>query len=331
MPPAGVCAADIIATVEGTVLAKTTSELIYLSTSDGEMQIKLDKETDTSECKILLPNTKIRVALTYGSDAYLHAAKLYSGPKEIDVTIDKSATATVTGTLSDKTKDSTLYVNTPQGEMQIKLDSTTDMSGCNILVINQTYTIVCARGSDAVMHALSISGGVLAAPSGSWLTPAPADANSVVTPTMAITGKIKSNSKESLLILSTNDGEMQFIIDSNTDTRQGMVLTPDNQVAVAYYRGSDAALHATMVVGVKTGISTVSINQSATATVTGTVGKKSNEELLYLNTPQGEMQLKLDAVKSVSGCKALTEGRKLTVTCASGSDHYMHALEITAG
>lgn len=330
MRPLTVQAAEIIATVEGTVKDKTTSELIYLDTAQGEMQIKLDKDTDTSECKILLPNTKIRVALSYGSDAYLHAVKLYRGAADINVNVDKSATATVTGTLSEKTKDNLLYLNTPQGEMQIKLDSSTDMSGCKVLVAKQTYTIVCARGSDAVMHAVSISGGALAAPSGSWLTPAPADPNNAVAPTMTIAGKIRKDTKESLLLLSTNDGNMQFLIDSNTDTRQGMVLTPDNQVAVAYYRSSDGALHATMIVGVKASISTVTVNQSSAVTVTGTVGKKSNEELLYLDTPQGEMQLKLDAVKKVSGCKALTEGRKLDVSCAGGSDAFMHALEISA-
>ena len=40
------------------------------------------------------------------------------------------------------------------------------------------------------------------------------------------------------------------------------------------------------------------------------------------------MELKLDAVKSVTGCKVIVSGKKLTVTCARGSDAYMHALDI---
>ena len=33
------------------------------------------------------------------------------------------------------------------------------------------------------------------------------------------------------------------------------------------------------------------------------VGDESSESVLYLDTPQGEMQLKLDAVNSISNCK----------------------------
>jgi hypothetical protein len=40
------------------------------------------------------------------------------------------------------------------------------------------------------------------------------------------------------------------------------------------------------------------------------------------------MELKLDAVNSISNCKAFVNGKKLTVTCARGSDAYMHALDI---
>lgn len=326
-------AAQVIATVEGTVGSKTTADLLYLSTAQGEMQIKLDTDTDTSDCRVLLPSTKIRVSVSGGNDGYLHAVKLYSSEQVADVTIDKSATAVVTGTVdAKKTKGDLLYLKTAQGNMEVKLDPSTDMSGCKVLVAGQTYTITCARGSDAYMHALSISGGSIASSSGaSWLTPAPADPSNATAPTMSVAGKVKKSTTEDKLYLSTNEGEMQFIIESNTDTRQGMVLTPDNQVAVAFYNGSDGYLHATMIVGVKTSISTATVNTSNTVTVSGTVGKKSNEEILYLETPQGEMQLKLDAVKSASGFKVLLNGKKLKVTVAGGSDAYMHAIEITAG
>ncbi len=324
-------AADIIATVEGTVLAKTTSELMFLSTSDGEMQVKLDKNTDTSECKVLLPEKKIRVALTHGSDGYLHAAKLMNSAQAADVKVDSSSTATVTGTLSSQTKGDLLYVKTPQGDMQIKLDSTTDMSGCTVLVAGQVYTIVCARGTDAYMHAVRITGGALAAAAASWVTPAPTDPDNAPKPTMTIAGKVKKGTTDGILELSTNEGDLKFFIDYSTDTRQGMMLLPDLQVAVAYYKASDSNYHATCIVGVKSNVTTATIQNSGTVSVTGTVGKKSNEELLYLDTPQGEMQIKLDAVNKVSGCKVLLEGKKITVTCAGGSDAYLHAIEITAG
>lgn len=65
-------AEEVIATVQGKVLSGTTDELLKLSTSDGLMEIKLDSGTDTSNCKILLPDTKIKVSVSHGSDAYMH-------------------------------------------------------------------------------------------------------------------------------------------------------------------------------------------------------------------------------------------------------------------
>lgn len=323
-------AAQVIATVEGTVREKTTASLLYLSTAQGNMEIKLDADTDTSDCRVLLTGKKIFVDVTGGTDGYLHAAKLYSTGQTSNVSIDSSATAVVTGTLDSKTTESVLYVKTAQGDMEIKFDSSTDLSGCGVLVAGQTYTITCARGSDAYMHALKISGGAVGSTAtASWLTPAPANPGSAVAPTMSVAGYVKKSTTGDKLYLSTNEGEMQFIIESNTDTRQGMVLTPDNQVAVAFYHGSDGYLHATMIVGVKTSISTATIDKNNTVVVTGTVGSKSNEEILYLDTAQGEMQLKMDAVESASGFKVLLSGTKLNVKVGGGSDAYMHALEIT--
>ena len=40
------------------------------------------------------------------------------------------------------------------------------------------------------------------------------------------------------------------------------------------------------------------------------------------------MELKLDLIRNVSNCKVLVSGKKLTVTCARGSDAYMHAVDI---
>ena len=82
------------------------------------------------------------------------------------------------------------------------------------------------------------------------------------------------------------------------------------------------------IVGVKDNTGTVEIDKSSPATVTGTVASGSTQNVLYLSTSGGTMELKLDAVNSISNCKAFVNGKKLTVTCARGSDAYMHALDI---
>ncbi len=324
-------ASEVIATVEGTVMSGTTSELLKLSTKEGNMEIKLDSNTDTSACKVLLPDKKIFVSVCHSNDGYLHAVKITNATPTKTVTLD-SSTTNVTGKITGKSKDDILYFNTAQGEMEIKLDSSTDMSGCTVLVENKTYTIACTRGSDAYMHAVRITDGTTSGTSGasgasSSLTPAPASA--VTASTSTVSGKVSDKTKENLLYLDTSEGEMQIVIDSNTDSRSGMVLTPDRKLTVTVYHGSDAYMHAATIIGSKDGANASDVDTSSTSTVTGTVGSKSTENILYLDTPQGQMELKLDAVRNVSGLKVLISGRKLSVTCARGSDAYMHALDIT--
>lgn len=347
-------AVEILATVNGTVLSGTNNELLKLSTREGYMEIKLDSETDITACKILLPDKRVSVAVTYGSDGYLHAAKITSEAQEASVTLDSSATATVTGEIGDKTTGNVLYVSTQQGEMEIKLDATTDVSGCSLLVVGKSYNITCMRGSDAYMHAARIYDIGTAAPTTPIGTPAgnvpvnsqtvngtaavtpttqvsgitPAPAATVDVSTVTVSGTAAEKTKEGLLYLSTNEGEMQLVIDNNTDTRNGVVLTPGNKLTVSCYRGSDAYMHAASIVGIKDSTGAVEIDRSSPASVTGTVADGSTQNVLFLSTSGGTMELKLDAVNSISNCKAFVRGKKLTVTCARGSDAYMHALDI---
>lgn len=334
-PVAGirVQAAEVIATVSGTVRSGTTAELLLLSTKEGNMEIKIDSGTDTSACKVLLPGESISVSVAHGSDEYLHAVKITAGEKKPDTTVDSSNTSTVTGTITKKDQGDVLFVKTPQGNMEIKLDASTNMNGCSVIVAEKTYTIVCARGSDAYMHAVSISDGISAGASGSGtvdlsLTPAPAAA--VTVQTTAVTGTVADKTREDRLFLSTQGGEMEIVIDANTDSRYGMVVMPGRKLNVAVYNGGDGYMHAASIVGAKEAVFPVNVDTSSTSTVTGTVGKKSTENVLYLSTPQGEMELKLDKVSSVNGCKIFVNEKKLSVTCARGDDAYMHAVNITA-
>lgn len=314
-------AAEIIATVHGTILSGTTSDLLLLSTKQGKMEIKLDSSTDTSDCKILLPDREISVAVTSGNDGYLHAAAITGEAQNSSVTLD-SSTTTVTGTIGDKSDNDILYLNTPQGDMELKLDPSTNMSGCSVLVMGKTYQIVCARGSDAYMHAVSITDS----------SSAPSSSSSSVqtgnTAYLSVAGKVDDRTREDLLYLSTNEGVMQFRIDYNADTGKGMVLTPDSKLTVYFYNGSDGYLHAVTIVGDKSS-SKANVDTSSIVTVSGTVRSKSNQNMLYLETAQGDMELKLDAVNSMNNCKVLVSGKRISVDCAYGSDAYLHAINIT--
>ena len=328
-------AAEVMATVSGTVKSGTTSDLLLLSTNDGLMEIKIDSSTDTSECKMLLPNSKISVSVTHGNDEYLHAVKISGATQVAGVSLDFSASATVTGTIQEKSKSDLLYFATSAGVMEIKLDTTTDMSGCKILVTDKTYSITCVRGSDAYMHAVSITDSAAGAPvytqgsSGSFSSYTPAPVTEITSDVTWVTGTVSDKTKEDLIYLSTSGGKMQIKIDSNTDSRSGMVVTPGTKLTISVYHGSDAYMHAAKIIATKDNYGAPQIDSSTTATVTGTVGKNSNENVLYLVTTGGEMELKLDALSSVTSCKILVSGKKISVTCARGSDAYMNATAIS--
>lgn len=325
-------AVEVMATVSGTVNAGTTADLLLLQTSDGEMHIKIDSSTDTSECKMLLPNSKISVSVARGNDEYLHAVKISGATQVAGVSLDFSTSATVTGTIQEKSKSDLLYFKTSAGVMEIKLDTTTDMSGCKILVTDKNYSITCVRGSDAYMHAVSISDSAVGASSSgsgnynSSYTPAPA--TEITSDTTWVTGTVDGRTNEDILYFSTSSGVMEVKIDSNTDSRNGMVLTPGTKLTISVYHGSDAYMHAAKIIAVKDNYSSAQIDYSSTATVTGIVKSKSSENLLYLEMNGDVMELKLDVLSSVTGCKVLVAGKKISVTCARGSDAYMHATAI---
>lgn len=321
-------AANIIATVQGTVSNKTTSDILFLSTGGGMMEIKIDSETDVSGIRLLLPNTSVYVSVTYGNDGYLHAAKIFTEAPKAAFTLDTAHPVTVSGTIAANSKEDILYFNTGGGVMEIKMDDTTKINAGKVLVLNQTYNITCVRGSDAYMHAVSIDSPTsgAAASGAAGLSPVPSAA--ITAQTTLFTGTVGSNTTENLLYFNTSGGEMQIVIDANTDSRFGMVLTPGRQLTLTAYRGSDAYMHAAIIVGAKTASQAVQIDSASPMTVTGTVSSKSTEDLLYLDTTQGEMQLKLDAVYNVSNCKVLISGKRITVTCGRGADAYLHALTI---
>ncbi len=329
-------AQEVIATVEGTVLSETTKELLHLSTKEGKMEIKLDSNTDTTECKMLLTGEKIRVSVSHGSDGYLHAVKITSNSKTPGITIDTSTSVAVTGVINEKSNSEILFFDTECGTMELKLDATTDINNCSILVAGKTYEIVCARGSDAYMHILSIkdSNAIVKTSSGttiniSLLTPSPATALDSNIVTTTVTGTVDSQTKENLLYLATDGGIMMVVIDSKTDSTKGMVLTPGTKLTVSVYRGADAYMHAAVITGANKDSLTATLDQATKATVTGTVSEKSTEEMLYLDLEHGEMKLKTDALKEIKGLKVLVADKEISVTCERGSDAYMHVTSIT--
>ena len=121
------------------------------------MKIKIDANTNLSVCKTLIPNDTVAVACYRGSDAYFHASVITGTVQPGSASVDGSSAVTVTGKVASGTKGNLLYLVTDGGTMQIKLDTGTSMNGVRVLTQDRSVKVSVARGSDAYMHAVSIS------------------------------------------------------------------------------------------------------------------------------------------------------------------------------
>ena len=119
----------------------------------------IDGDSDVSNGRVLMPGRRLTVSFYRGSDAYLHAARIV-GEKESSsgVSVDTASSTAVVGTVDGKSTEDTLYLNTDGGTMELKLDSSTSFSNCRVLVRGKEVVVLCARGSDAYMHAVNVIG-----------------------------------------------------------------------------------------------------------------------------------------------------------------------------
>lgn len=309
-------------TYSGTVSEATTSEILYLSTSGGTVQIKIDGSTEFSNAKFLLPGNSITANCYIGTDEYWHASKLTGNSSAGKVAVDTANKATVKGRVAKGTSEELLYLVVDNGTMQIKLDSDTDLSGCRFLIVGKTVSVTCARGSDAYMHAMSISDTGSSASSGGSSV-GTASGNSV-------TGTVEKGTTSSVLYLETSGGTMQFVLDLATDASECRTLIPGHSVTVTFYRGSDAWNHSSKMVNNTAKASAETSLSGDKITVTGRVTSETKENTLFLETDGGTMQIRLDASTNFSRCPVLLQDKKIQVVCQHGSDEYLHAVQIIA-
>ena len=121
------------------------------------MLIKYDSNTDYTGCLTLIPGQSITVACYCGSDAYMHAARIVNNEiSDYGAANAYTTTATFSGKVSSSSTLNTLYLITDGGTVQIKLDSSTTLSGLPIIT-GETITVSCGNGADSVWHAISIT------------------------------------------------------------------------------------------------------------------------------------------------------------------------------
>ncbi|MCR4996738.1 MAG: hypothetical protein K6A61_05490 [Butyrivibrio sp.] len=307
-------------TFTGKIDDRTTAEKMYLSTSGGTVEIKIDDSTDNSEAKFFFPGTKVTVTCSTGSDGYWHATSIKSEVKPGKAEVDSAKATTVKGKIAKGTTREKIYLKSGDGTMEIKLDNETDLSGVKCIMVGREVEVNCARGSDAYMHALSVK---------DKMTSALSTAN-VEKYGAGVRGTISGQTTSSKLVLKTSEGRMEFVIDSNTDASEGRVVFPGQKYTVYFYRGNDSWNHASKIVNESdTSSPTVSVDERSKATVNGKIKSKTNESTLFLQTKDGTMEIRLDANTVYNNCLFLLEDKRIVVTLATGSDGYNHAVSIS--
>ncbi|ADL33517.1 hypothetical protein bpr_I0774 [Butyrivibrio proteoclasticus B316] len=321
--PVRIVAAE--STFSGTVSDKTNAEMLYLNTSGGTMEIKIDSNVAVSGTKVILPGNSVVATCYVGSDEYWHVSKLSGSTQVGKPAIDQSTKATVKGRIAKGTSEELLYLVVDNGTMQIKMDADTDLSGTTMLIIGKQVQVVCARGSDAYMHALSISDVATASSSVSSASSTSSGGSSA----NYVSGTVEKGTTASMLYLGTSGGTMEFVLDLATDASGCRVLIPGQSISVNFYRESDAWNHTSKIVNNSSkAAAEVSLDASSKTTVTGTVDGATTENTLFLNTSGGTMQIRLDASTNFSRCPVILQDKNISVTIERGSDEYYHAVAI---
>ena len=145
--------------IPGTIEEGTTTSLLRLSTSGGTMEFVMDLASDISGCRALIPGQSATVDFYRGDDAWNHVAKIVnnSSKTSAEVSLDQSSKLTVSGTVASNTDESTIFLDTSGGTMQIRIDAATNFVKGPVLLLGKDIQVVCMRGADAYYHAVTVT------------------------------------------------------------------------------------------------------------------------------------------------------------------------------
>ncbi len=281
-------------TFTGNISDQTNPAILYLDTNGGTVQIKLDTTTDMSGAKFLVPGKTVTASCFMGGDSYWHA-KTITGKSSVGAIDPDAKQSTVVGVVAKNTSESMLYLKLTEGTMELKLDTTTDVSGIKSIIIGKTVKCVVARGSDAYMHAISISD-----------TTESANLTQTTKTDTASAGTTQTTGALPTEINPQNATQAQNALAAFVQSQQGGTQQTDAQTQAAPAQAA----------------------APQTTDVTGTVDKQTTSSVLFLNTSGGVMQIKIDS-GATDSCHALITGQTVTASYYRGDDEYNHARSLT--
>jgi len=314
-------------TVTGKVDEGSTSSLINLTTSDGQMKVKIDSNTDLSKSLGMAVGSRVTATVGYGSDAYMHAIRIVSGEVK-----SGGSYATAKGTLVDGSWKEVIKLRADGKTTTYYVDDTTDMSQAPLLLPNRIVTISYYEGTDGKRHAASVKDEGESASSKSSSKSSSDSSSKTRSDTVIVTGKIGDNSRSNLIYLKIdgNDEMMQIKPDSNCDMSRSKILIPGNTVKAEIYRNDDDGyMHAVAFTAEYRLDGDANVDKNEPMTVTGKVSSGSNANIINLNIDGEIMKIRLDSTTDYSKCRVIKSDKTIRVSIGYGDDAYMHAISIS--
>lgn len=236
-------------TITGTVLSGTVQNVLYLSTSGGNMTIRIDSGTDTTSCHVLKEGQSVTATVAGSSDGYLHATKLVDNTAK-SVTegsmgdagmLTGQNTVTVQGTVLDSSTDDVMDLSVDGETMKLRLDSGSVGTNISAIVPGYSYSVSLYLGTDGYNHVsmiTNLSGDDAGGGSG-------INKNS----TQTFTGTVLDGTTCAKLLLKDSSGStVQIKLDTTTDTSKGRILRTGRTIKVVCAHGYDGYWHATSII-----------------------------------------------------------------------------------
>lgn len=233
-------------TVSGTVKAGTVQNVLYLSTTSGDMIFRIDATSDTSKCHVLKEGQEITVVGAGGPDGYNHVIsltdKVTNQPDEGYMgdtgKLTNQVLTAVYGTFADDSTDDVATLGVNGTDMKVRLDSGSKGGNVPVIVPGWSYSANLYYGSDGYWHVQDFNEEAGHAATKNPLVNTKSKQN--------FTGTVQKNTVANKLYLKMSDGNIaQIKLDMTTNPGTCKVLREGKKITAACVHGYDGYWHAT--------------------------------------------------------------------------------------
>jgi len=238
--------------VTGTFVTGSPAERVILRVNGFNTEYYVDAAADVPDSSQLLPGKKLTVTYYVGVDNRRHAVKIsdasrpfissgssdsasQNGNATSDSPPGTPETITVSGKIGSGSKSDLVSIYMEGYPMQIKPDSSCDLSKSKILIPgNNVNAAVYRNDDDGYMHAVSFSANYKL----------DADVSVDMRDPVTVTGKVSSGSDANVIHLNVDGCIMEIHLDSTTDYSKCRVIEGNKIISASIGYGSDGCLHA---------------------------------------------------------------------------------------